>query len=93
MTSGEITTIISALTVAIVTIIGRWQTGAQVLENTAITRSAAKKAEDKLNVIHELTNSNLAAVMADLALANDRIAKLEALLLAVSDGGKQLNGP
>ena len=93
MTSGEITTIISALTVAIVTIIGRWQTGEQVLENTAITRSAAKKAEDKLNVIHELTNSNLAAVMADLALANDRIAKLEALLLAVSDGGKQLNGP
>jgi hypothetical protein len=30
--------------------------------------------------IHTLTNSNLSKVLADLALANDRIAKLEGLV-------------
>lgn len=42
----------------------------------------AKITEAKVDVIHELTNSNLSALKADLALANQKIAGL----LEIVDG-------
>jgi hypothetical protein len=39
----------------------------------------------KADEIHTLTNSNLAAVKADLAMANSRIVSLEALVSKLTD--------
>jgi hypothetical protein len=64
VTSPEVVTIISALSVAVI----------QVL--------VALRQGGKLDVIHELTNSNLAAVKTALVAANARIERLEGLLTA-----------
>jgi predicted S18 family serine protease len=58
----------------------------------AVTERTAARADEKLDKIHELTNSNLSAVKTDLLLANERIAKLEAMLqkvLAEPEGGEK----
>jgi hypothetical protein len=44
------------------------------------TKAIAARSDEKLDKIHELTNSNLSAVKTDLYIANERIAKLEALI-------------
>lgn len=43
------------------------------------TQETASRVDEKLGQIHELTNSRLTSVQSDLALANDRVAKLEEL--------------
>jgi hypothetical protein len=80
MTSTEIIAIVSAVALACVQIITAWRTQAKVEAAQAVTAKHDAKADDKLDAIHELTNSNLTAVKTDLTQANDRIAKLEALL-------------
>lgn len=80
MSSQEITTIISALALGIVQVIVAWHAGQKIDQAQMITVKHDAKADDKLDAIHELTNSNLHAVKADLIIANERIAKLELLL-------------
>ena len=80
MTSSEIVTIIAAIGVVIVNIIVAWRTGIKVEVAQQNTERNMELNSTKLDKIHELTNSNLTAVKADLSIANERIIKLENLL-------------
>lgn len=82
MTSSEIVTIISALAVALVSVITAWRSGAKVEVMQQKAEHSAEVAGEKLDAIHELTNSNLTAVKAALAKADERIVKLEGMLEA-----------
>ena len=82
MTSGEIVTIIAAVGLVLTQVITAWRTGVQVEGLRAITGHNADVAEAKLDTIHALTNSNLAAATVALAAAEARIARLEQEALA-----------
>jgi hypothetical protein len=71
-------TIIAASAAAVVSILNAWNgsTGRQE------ARDAATSASGKLDTIHELTNSNMAALKLQLATALGRIDALENKLLA-----------
>lgn len=73
MTSAEIVTIISALSVAIVNIIVAWRAGAKVEAKVENTQRTLEKADEKRDMIHEQTRSNLADT-------SERIARVEAKL-------------
>lgn len=81
MSSQEITTIIAAVALGLVQIIVAWRTGQKVDDAQRLTARRDAKSDDKLDAIHTLTNSNLHTVTADLAIANERIAKLESMLV------------
>lgn len=81
MTSQEIVTIISAVGIVLVNLIVAWRASAVAKYERAGAAHTADNASQKLDEIHEQTNSNLASVKADLVLANERIAKLERLLI------------
>jgi hypothetical protein len=74
-------TVLIALIVAAaptIAALGAWR---ESQKTTAKTEVVIAKADE----IHTLTNSNLAAVKADLALANARILSLEALVSKLTD--------
>jgi hypothetical protein len=87
MTSQDWVLIIAALSLGIVQIVTAWHTNAKIdyAEQSAI-KSADRadqkldKTQGQLQVIHELTNSNLTSVKEALIAANARIEKLETLL-------------
>ena len=78
MTSQEIVTIIAAVSLAMVQIITAWR-------SSVAKERIACAANDKLDAIHTLANSNLATVQAELIVANDQIVKLESLLASALD--------
>lgn len=78
---GGIVTVIGSLVAGIISIIaavGALRKDVEKSEEDAKERG--KVVAEKLGVIHELTNSNLASVKADLLLANERIGSLQNLV-------------
>jgi hypothetical protein len=75
-TRQMITTIMLAMIVAVPPTLG-------AIANYVVAKDQTKKVDEtliKTDQIHVLVNSNLTAVKADLAIANDRIASLTKLL-------------
>jgi hypothetical protein len=86
MTASDVVTIISACSVALVAIIGAWRVNDKVQTLTDSADRTAHTADKKLDAIHQLTNSNLTTVKTDLAMANERIIKLEGLIQDMAKG-------
>src|SRR5688572_6430981 len=84
LTAGEIVTIIAAVGLVVTQVITALKTVAKVAEVQSEQRAVAQVADTKLNTIHDLTNSNLTSVKTDLALANDRIEKLQVLIAKIA---------
>lgn len=84
MTSQEIVTIISAVGIVLVNLVVAWRASTVAKYERAGAAHKADSASQKLDEIHEQTNSNLTTVKADLAIANNRIEQLESLLVSVS---------
>lgn len=80
MTPSELVIVVPLYTAAIVSVI---QAIASAFGRRR-ARSAAKRTVDKLDEIHDFTNSNLTRVTAQLAAATERIAELEKLLRIVT---------
>ena len=70
-----VTAVIAAIAAVPPTIVA-WAT----LRQSKLNAGKADVLVQKADEIHTLTNSNLTRVTAELALANDRIAKLEELI-------------
>jgi hypothetical protein len=90
MSTGELLTVIAAVTAAIVTVInaiaGGWGRSAAKMQ------AAADQAESvgKLDQIHQSTNGNLTKVNSQLDTALSRIDKLETILRDVAVANKQV---
>lgn len=87
MNTPDITTVIGAIVIGLVTIINAvgsyW--GRQTARKEHVeTIGRALQADRKLDEIHELTNSNLSMVKSQLKEAKERIDKLESLILSIS---------
>jgi hypothetical protein len=94
MTESTLAVIIAAVAptlTGIGTLIATLRNGRVVIaskENTDHIVQQTEAVTKKTDEIHILVNSNLAAVKADLALANQRVQKLETML-ATLIGGKE----
>lgn len=74
-------TVIGSLVAGIISIINAVGSLRHDVEKSEdASKDRGKVINEKLEVIHELTNSNLAAVKADLLIANERISGLQALV-------------
>ncbi len=76
MSAVEIITVIAAVSAAVVSIVNAIAAG----WGRQAAQARGERAEQKLDVIHDLTNSNMTALKGQLATALDRIEKLETLL-------------
>jgi hypothetical protein len=76
--AAALITVIAATAAALVTVINAVAAGWGRTE----AREAATSASAKLDQIHELTNSNMTALKAQLAAALDRINALEERLIS-----------
>ncbi len=88
MTASDYVLIIGAVAGGIVLCINAYGThyGRKEAKEAASEAKAARhEASDKLDVIHDLTNSSMTALKAELATALSRIARLEDLLEAARE--------